>query len=253
MRRLTLAAAAGLLAFPAFAGDGVPPDEMAGYPPTVQGYIGLYGGAVITSSVFAPALAFDAAAAVPLGALNLQVEARGLAIFATTTNVLGGALVHAYYRNDRIAFGPFGGYEVAASGTSLTNIAHIGFEMLFFLTRATFYHQIAFLYLADGVGSSTGWYARGAIRLFPADNIRLEGGVRFMSLDTQGVLTGIAEAEYQIPARPLSLLTIARVLHVIGGGAGSTAFTALAGFRINLGGGQLIDQGAPMNTLPILY
>jgi hypothetical protein len=246
-----LTAAAGLLAFPAFAGDGVPRDQMAGYPPTVQGYVGLYGGAVITSTVFAPTLAFDANAAVPLGALRLQVETRGLAIFAGPTAFLGGVFVHTYFRNDRVALGPFGGYERVGDADG----AHIGAEMLFFLTRATVYHQIAFVYVTDGVTSQSGWYARGAIRVFPADNVRLEGGVRFLSLDAGAarVITGIAEAEYQIPAHPLSLLATARVLNVIGAGPGNTAFTALAGFRINLGGGRLIDQAAPMNTLPILY
>lgn len=250
MRRLMLAAAAALFAFPALAGDGVPRDEMAGYPPTVHGYIGLYGGLVVSSTLFAPAVAFDATAAMPLGALGVQIETRGLAIFAAPTAFIGGVLVHVYYRNDRLAIGPFGGYEHVGDG----DVAHVGMEMLFFLAKATFYHQIAFFNQNDGMGTNTpGWYARGAIRVFPADNVRLEGGVRYLSLSgVQQILTGVAEAEYQVPAHPLSLLATARVTHVIAGGPGTTFFTALAGFRINLGGGRLIDQGAPMNTPPLV-
>ena len=64
------------------------------------------------------------------------------------------------------------------------------------------------------------------------------------------IITPEIEGEFQLPGRPLSFVGTFRGTF-LGGGAG--VYTALAGIRFNFGGGDLIDQVAPMDTLPVEF
>jgi hypothetical protein len=264
MRKSILAAfaAASLFAVPAYAADVMlpaapvpaPPPPTAA-PPTVAGYVGVYGGGVWSGGTFFPAVAFDLAVAKPLDRMDVQFEVRDLTIFDAGDIVnLAAAIIHAYRRNAGAAVGAFGGYEAVFTAGSLANVFHLGAEAAMFRGRATLYAQLAAVLLTGGGTTAWGAYVRGLTRFFPSDNVRLEAGVRYLYLAGGGVTSVVTpelEAEFQLPGRSLSFLTTARATFVVG--AGAAAYTALAGIRFNFGGGDLIDQGAPMDTMPLLF
>jgi hypothetical protein len=184
--------------------------------------------------------------------MDFQIELRDQTYFTGGAAAsFAAAIVHAYRRNSNAAFGAFGGYEALFSGGGIAaNVFHIGAEALMFRARTTLYAQVAGVFL-----STAGWggYIRGVARFFPRDNVRLEGGVRYLYLAGGGnIITPEIEGEFQLPGRALSFVATGRYTFVISGGGGSV-ITALGGIRFHFGGGDLIDQGAPMDTNPLLF
>jgi hypothetical protein len=257
MRKSIIAAlAASVIAVPAWAADIVlppaapiaPPPPTAA-PPTVAGYVGVYGGVLTDFGTVIATVAADAAIAISRQRMDIQLELRDLTLFTGgAAGSLAAAMVHAYRRNSNAAFGAFGGYE-AVFGGGVSGIFHAGAEALMFRARTTLYAQLA------AVFSGSGWaaYARTVARFFPRDNMRLEGGVRVLFEPGVGgvFITPEFEGEFQLPGRPLSFVTTVRGTFVSGGGG--FLITGLAGIRFNFGGGDLIDQVAPMDTVPLLY
>jgi hypothetical protein len=263
MRKSIIAAlAASVIAVPAYAADIVlPPAAPIAPPPpaaatsTVAGYVGVYGGVLTNFSAAVAAVAADAAIAMSRQRMDIQIELRDLTIFSSGTTIsLAAALVHAYRRNSNAAVGAFGGYEAVFGGGGIgTNVFHLGAEAAMFRAQTTLYAQLAAVVATGGGTTTWGAYVRGVVRFFPRDNVRFEGGVRYLYLASGGaqVITPEIEAEFQLPGRPLSFVGTFRGTFAVGGGA--ALYTALAGIRFNIGGGDLIDQGAPMDTLPLIY
>jgi hypothetical protein len=263
MRKSLIAAlAACAIAAPANAADVMlPPPPAAGIPapapsaaPTVAGYVGAYGGVLFstTGGGVAWAVALDAAVARSMQRMDFQLELRDLTVFAGGSESLAAAIVHAYRRNASSAVGMFGGYEANFGGGSVLNILHLGAEAAMFRSRATLYAQAGAVYLFAGGGSGWGAYLRGVTRFFPRDNVRLEGGVRYLYIVTGGagsIITPELEAEFQLPGRPLSFVATMRAMIPVG--AGGALFTTLGGIRFHFGGGALIDQATPMDTMPL--
>jgi hypothetical protein len=262
MRKSIIAAlAASVIAVPAYAADVMvpPPPPVAGIPapapaaaPTVAGYVGLYGGVVTDFTNVVAAVAADAAIAISRDRMDIQLELRDQTFFSGgTTTSIAAAMIHAYRRNASTAFGLFGGYEALISGGA-ASILHLGAEAVMFRSRTTFYAQAAAIYVPSG--PAWAGYARGVVRFFPRDNVRLEGGVRYLFVPGGGgsLITPEIEGEFQLPGRPLSFVSTVRAVIPVGGG-GVALLTGLAGLRFNFGGGDLIDQVAPMDTVPFIY
>jgi hypothetical protein len=263
MRKTIIAAlAASAIAVPAYAADVMlppaapfAPPPPAAAAPTVAGYVGVYGGVVTDFSAAIAAAAADAAIAMSRQRMDIELELRYQGVFTGGGAIhLAAAMVHAYRRNADRAVGAFGGYEAVVQ-TTLANVFHLGAEAAMFRSRATIYAQLAGVFLTGG--GTTGWgaYARGVARFFPRDNVKLEGGVRYLYLNTGGagsVITPEMEGEFQLPGRSISFVGTFRGTFILGVG-GTSVYTALAGIRFNFGGGDLIDQGAPMDTNPLVY
>ena len=247
MRKSILAAiaAASLFAVPAHAADVMlpavapvpaPPPPTAA-PPTVAGYVGIYGGVLTDFSAAIAAVAADAAIAISRERMDIQLELRDVTYFTGgLTQSLAAAIVHAYRRNSSAAVGAFGGYEAVIAG-GLTNVLQLGAEAAMFRGRATLYAQLAAVYLFAGGTNAWGAYVRGVTRFFPSDNVRLEAGVRYLYLNSGGpasVITPEIEGEFQLPGRPLSFVATFRGTFVVGSGTG--LYTALAGIRFHFGG-----------------
>jgi hypothetical protein len=259
MIRKTLVTALAAIAFAggsaAAADDGYPIGP--GYNFTRGGgYLGVSAGGVIVGPPSPAAYAaaqLNGAATLPLGALNLEIEARGLLIFADPDPaMINAALLHAFWRNPSVAIGILGGPEPVAAGGDPGIVWHLGGEMQVYLNAVTLYLQAAKVIVASGGMTDTGWYARWAARFFPSSNVRLEAGVRVLGLDTQTIWTMYGEGEYQLPNSPLSVLATVRRLALPSGMGTTTATTAMVGFRFNFGG-TLADQVAPMDTLPLIF
>lgn len=257
MRKFLLAAfAASVVAIPAHAADVVAPSIPAIPPPTaapstVAGYVGVYGGVILVpGNVIVPVATVDAALVKPLQRMDLEVELRALGIFQPQSPfVLGAVILHAYHRNATAAYGALVGVEpIIQSGTGFA--FHVGAEAAMFRGRTTLLGQVAGLYLF-GPSSSWGAYVRGVARFFPRDNVRLELGARYMYLASLGsIISGEIEGEFQLAGRPLSLLANTRVMYIPGDGVG---ITIQGGIRFNFGGGDLVDQQVPFDTMPLLY
>jgi hypothetical protein len=239
-RSIVAAIAATVLAAPAAA------DEGYNFAPGAGGYMGLYGGGIFSGGAAYGVANLDGALTLPMGGLNVQLESRGFIIFATPDPyLLAAGMVHTYWRSPNVAVGPFGGIEYLSVGTAAVGW-HLGAEAQFYLNAMTFYLQSA---LVAAEGMTAAWYIRTALRFFPAENVRLEAGFRYLSSSGSTIWTALAEVEYQLRNNPLSALATVRYTNL----AGSSAVAALLGFRFNTGGGRLIDQTAPMNTLPLIY
>ncbi len=208
--------------------------------------------AALASGLFAaPAVADAAGANLALGVFNLQFESRGMAVLSSGNMLLEGGFIHAYFRNARTAAGPFAGYEgVGDGGGGLTNTFQIGLEAQFFVNALTVYLQAAYLNVRDGMISASGWFARGSLRAFPKDNVRLEAGARFLAYQSVAIWTVMLEGEYQFPGRAIS--TMATLRSTIDPGGGQVFFTTLFGVRLHFGRGTLADQTAPMNVWPLV-
>jgi hypothetical protein len=250
-RSIVAAVAAAAFAAPA-AADGpvavAAATPMGGYnyTPVVAGYLGLSGGGIFTSGTGLGIANLDGALTLPMGGLNIELETRGYVIFASPDPfLLGAGIIHTYWRSPNIAIGPFGGPEYLAVGTAAIGW-HLGAEAQFYLNAVTFYLQSA---IVTSAGSPAAWYARAALRVFPAENVRLEAGLRYLNSGGTAIWTALGEVEYQLHNSPLSALTTVRYT----GQGGTSAIAALFGFRFNTGGGRLSDQVAPMNTLPLVY
>lgn len=251
---MAAAAAASFVASSASATNMTATADPAVAPPTVAGYVGLYGGALFAFlpggpflDVVVPVATVDAAVVWSRSRMDVELELRGYGLFQPGILSYTGAVVHAYGRNASAALGGFVGYELdhPGSGGIPIHIVHVGVEAVLFRDRTSLYGQLATANFFTPLGIGFNWYARGAVRFFPRDNVRLELGMRFergmhVNFETEG--------EVQLPGRPLSFLANVRADYT--SGIDRYTYAVQAGFRLNFGGGNLIDQRAPMDTLP---
>jgi hypothetical protein len=255
-----LLALAVVAAAPAFAADALRP--LPYFTPTAapqgpQGWVGVDGGWVNATGTSGHVYEVTGAANVPMGAFNFEIEGRGaaLSIGGGTNTAVSLGMVHAFWRNQAMSIGVFGGLEQVAT----TGLTTIGVEGQAYFNNLMLYGQYASQTITGGGGTSL-WYARGSAMLFlGGGNFALDGDAKYLgggSLLGAGPVWEIGVGAEARMAGAVSLYANYRSLFAAGGGGGSgTINTTLVGVRLHIGNQtlkQAYTTGASMNTIPLL-
>ncbi|HEY8595237.1 MAG TPA: hypothetical protein VIL84_08330 [Devosiaceae bacterium] len=126
----------------------------------------------------------------------------------TSLSASGAAVTaHAFFRDPSYLVGFATAFDRRSFVTDFDSL-FAGIEGQAFLDDLTLYGQIGYQKAwtgIDGLGSIGGVYARGALRYFPTDNLRLQLDASYSKLDIMTTTTVGAEARYQFDQLPVSV------------------------------------------------
>lgn len=190
---------------------------------------------------------------------NAQFDARynGTSFDGGTMSVFGGG-VHVFKRDpSAYAVGGFAAYDyMTFDGDDGISSYRFGPEFQIYNGNITYYGQAYWgQYLFDGEGSLNNWGARGEVRYFATENLRLEGDLGFSQLyeggDSINTLSAGLEAEKRFDNSPFSVWGRYQFDHISYDGDGYNTHSFLVGLRASFGTGTLFDEdrnGATMET-----
>lgn len=172
------------------------------------------------------------------GSDTIGFELDGAILDSDNSDTSEGLTGHVFTRNDNYLFGGFAG--VAHSDDSTT--WDTGLEANKFFQRWTLAGAVA--YANNNDTDTEGYGVNAQARFFPTDNLRLQAGVGWASVNAPGgdgraVSEGVG-AEYQLSAVPISFG--AGYQHVAFDHSGPEGNVWTLGIRYNFGAGTLRDR-----------
>jgi hypothetical protein len=274
MNKLFFAAAAlaGFSAVPALAADvfgppAAPRAVVVQRGPQVQAWLGTDAGwtQIESSGTTIPGYTLSAsgAANVPMGAFNLEIEARGTDANITSGGTaadigIGSGYLHAFWRSPGAALGGFVGFEDDA----VIGLRTFGVEGQLYMAKINLYGQVAGIAPASGgvAGVSSAWFGRVGLQWFLNPNFLIGGDYRFVTISGSGTSLNTnlfqVNAEWRGMGNPLSLYANASIQTLNQSGTTASVSRVVGGVRIHLGNGSLQEQystGASMNVIPSVW
>jgi hypothetical protein len=176
---------------------GVPPSGNDPFAIRVEGYL---GGAILDAGSLGDESAFDgggAGSAVGLlGPAFLQLDLFGdYTDFDPEVSTVGFGGHLGLVDSEIGSVAATGGYQRYAVGPADTDFWRVGGEGELYLDWFTFGAQAG--YLRNGDTNADGWYARGIVRFYPIDSLKLEGVGGYVDLESDGLPQGRFLVEYR--------------------------------------------------------